>query len=146
MDDGMANVALKWMLDEAKQYGLAVDPRFIGHFKPFVQDTLYPEAPYYKVADLIRGRRGLGKRTLTGDEMSLDPSVIQRIQADPKSFVKMGGQPYRPRNVFAYLACLPNLQQYLAGLGVTTPLPADVDAQIQALRKDCAKAGARPSS
>jgi uncharacterized protein (DUF2235 family) len=150
VDDGMANVALKWMLDEAKEYGLAVDPRFIGHFKPWYYDKLYPEASYYKVWDLIRGHRGLGKRQLTGDEMSLDPSVIQRIQADPKSdpkeFARLEGQPYRPQNVFAFLACVPDLQQYLAGLGVTAPLPADVMAQIQALRKDCAKAGARPSS
>jgi len=148
VDDGMANVALKWMLDEAKQYGLAVDQRFIGHFRPFVCDTLYPEASYYKIADLIRGRRGRGKRALTGDEMSLDPSVIQRIQADPKNkrAERLEGQPYRPRNVFAFLACVPNLEQYLANLGVSTPLPADVVAQIQALRKDCAKAGARPSS
>ena len=148
--DGLANVALKWMLDEATAYGLAVDPRFIGHFKPWKYDKLYPEASYYKVADLIRGRRGLGKRQLAGDEMSLDPSVIQRIQADPKAdpkaFARLEGQPYRPRNVFAYLACLPNWRQYLANLGVTTPLPADVEAQIQALRKDCAKAGARASS
>jgi uncharacterized protein (DUF2235 family) len=148
--DGMANVALQWMLDEAKEYGLAVDRSFIRHYRPFVYDTLYPEPSYYRLADLIRGRRGLGKRQLSGDEMSLDPSVIQRIQADPradpKKFAKLEGQPYRPRNVFAFLACVPDLKQYLADLGVTTPLPADVAAQIQALRQDCAKTSARPSS
>lgn len=144
--DGMANVALAWMLGEAKQYGLAMDPGFIGHYKPFVYDKLYPEPGYYKFADLIRGRRGQGKRPVTGDEMSVDPSVFRRIQADPQKFPKMEGQPYRPRNLFAFLACVPDLQQYLADLGVTAPLPADVVTQIQALRQDCAKAGARPSS
>jgi hypothetical protein len=146
VNDGMANVALAWMLAEAKEYGLAVDPSFIGHYRPFVYDTLYPESSLYKVADLIRGRRGLGKRRLTGDEMSLDPSVFKRIQADPKKWAKMEGQPYRPRNLFAFLACVPDLKHYLADFGVTTPLPADVVTQIEALRQDCAKAGARPSS
>jgi uncharacterized protein (DUF2235 family) len=144
--DGMANVALAWMLEQAKQYGLAMDPDFIDHYRPFVYDKLYPEPSYYKIADLIRGRRGQGKRQVTGDEMSLDPSVFKRIQTDPQKWPRMEGQPYRPRNVFAFLACVPDLQQYLAGLVVTAPLPADAVAQIQALRQDCAKTSARPSS
>ena len=144
VDDGLANLAFHWMLDEARAYGLAVDKGFVSHYRGFADDKLYPSSPLYRFLDWIRGRHGRGKRQLTGDEMSLDRSVIQRIQADPKKFGRLGGQPYRPRNVLAFLACQPDLQQYLADLGVTTPLPADVLAQIQDLRQDCAKAGAKP--
>ena len=38
--DGLANVALKWMVDEAEKLGLVVDREFLKPYKPFVGDKL----------------------------------------------------------------------------------------------------------
>ncbi|HLX10151.1 MAG TPA: DUF2235 domain-containing protein [Thermoanaerobaculia bacterium] len=155
-NDGLANLAFHWILEGAEEEGLAVDPQYVKHFSGFPFDRLYrSESALYRVLDRLRGRYGRGKRPLLGwpttANLSLDPSVIYRLAADPKA-TKPGAssgdlrfprlETYRPRNVIAFLACQPNLDDYLRGLGIADDnrqLPADVMSAIQQLRKDCPK-------
>ena len=153
--DGLANLAFHWMLDAAEAQGLAVDQAFVRFYRGFPYDRLYrSESLLFRILDGIRWRHGRGKRELTGRpataNLSLDPSVIARIDADPKA-VKQGGgpndllyprvtEPYRPPNVLAFLACQPNLDVYLQGIGVDEKhrrLPDDVVRQLADLRKSC---------
>jgi uncharacterized protein (DUF2235 family) len=155
--DGLANLAFRWILKGAEDQGLAVDPQFVKFYLGFPYDRMYrSESLLYRVLDRLRWSYGRGKRELLGRpataNLSLDPSVIYRIRADPKAIKKGGGpadlaypqleQPYRPQNVLAFLACQPNLDEYLRGIGVDEErreLPADVLQQIGKLRQNCSK-------
>jgi uncharacterized protein (DUF2235 family) len=152
VDDGLANLAFHWILDGATAAGLEIDSHFAGIFRGFAQDRLYrSESLFYRFLDGMRLRFGRGKRKLVEQpeeaNLSLDRSVIHRIEADPEERRKDGnlrfpeiGKPYRPKNVLLFLACQPALDQYLKGLGLKEEdleLPADVRAEIAKLRRDC---------
>ncbi|MDP9119851.1 MAG: DUF2235 domain-containing protein [Acidobacteriota bacterium] len=153
LNDGLANLAFLWILHEAEQQGLAVDPAFVGFYRGFVLDRLYrSESLLYRILDGLRWRYGRGKRELIGRpaaaNLSLDASVVKRLRADPKEVKKDGSLAhprlvlYRPQNVIAYLACQPDLDQYLAGIGLKAEqrqLPKDVLDTMAVLRQDCAK-------
>lgn len=150
VDDGLANLAFRWILDAAKARGLQVDDDFVKHYRPFPMDRLYrSESVVYRTLDWLRCRFGRGQRVLAdppaGANLSLDPSVIHRINADPEVRKKDGaprfpdlmGKPYRPQNVLAFLASQPDLDAYLEGLGLKEEdrrLPADVLRQLEDLR------------
>lgn len=156
--DGLANLAFRWIFKAAEARGLAVDHQFLKFYPGYPFDRLYrSESLLYRLLDRLRRRYGHGRRALTGmpaaANLALDPSVIYRMRADPKA-VKPGGgpadllyprmlQPYRPRNVIAFLACQPDLDEYLRALVPDEErrrLPDDVLPQIEALRKDGADA------
>jgi uncharacterized protein (DUF2235 family) len=152
--DGLANVAFQWILSEAQEQGLVVDLQIVGFYRGFVFDRLYrSDFLFYRIAEMLqRGRYGQGRRVLTGwpetANLTLDVSVIKRMQADPKEIRKDGylAHPrlvlYRPENVLAFLACQPDLDRYLEGLGLAPEdrqLPEDVIRRISELRKDRAK-------
>jgi hypothetical protein len=149
VDDGLANIAFRWMLGEARSYGLVVSDKYVGNFKPYPQDRLYrSESMLYRTFDAVRWRAGRGRRALVGSPASaaftLDPSAIVRIKADPKK--EKPGQPgqlqhpdlrtlYRPDNAFHFLAEQPDLSPYIRSIGVKDPtLPDDVNARLAALR------------
>jgi uncharacterized protein (DUF2235 family) len=155
--DGLANLAFHWMVQEAQAQGLVVDPKFLRFYPGFAQDQLYnSDSTLYRILDAIRFRSGKGKRQLTGRpaaaNLSLDPSVIERLRADPQERRK-NGEPefprltlYRPQNVLAFLACQPDLDAYLASIGLAPEhrqLPADVMQRLAELRTDCAKDSSR---
>lgn len=153
VDDGLANVALRWILGEAQALGLAVDPAYVGHFRAYPQDRLYRSEKWtYRVLDALRMRFGRGRRDLAapaGANLVLDKAVIHRLQADPAErtragtprFPELQGKPYRPQNLLRFLACAPDLDGYLASIGLPggaeTVLPADVRRELVALRNDC---------
>ncbi len=154
VDDGLANVAFQWILGEAEAQGLRVDPKFVAHFHAYPQDHLYRSGSiFYRIFDVLRHRVGRGSRGLVGQpasaNLSLSPSVIQRINADPKATKPDGSlrfpelkQEYRPKNVLLYLACQPDLDAYLKTLDLKDAdrkLPKEVLNQIAALRPQCAK-------
>ncbi|HEX3129927.1 MAG TPA: DUF2235 domain-containing protein [Thermoanaerobaculia bacterium] len=150
VNDGLANVAFRWILRGAETHGLKMDDRFVGHYRGFPQDRLYrSENIVYRALDALRWRFGRGKRKLAdpqrpaGANLSLSPSVIHRIAADPEKFQEtMDGKPYRPENVLLFLASQPDLNQYLAQIEpdpVKRQLPAEVLARIDQLRKGLAK-------
>jgi len=153
--DGLANEAFQWIVKEAREHGLEIDPQFIRFFRGFAQDELYSSSSLvYRTLDAVRFRSGKGKRRLVGQpptaNLSLDPSVIRRIKSDPQEKDNSGNlkfprlQLYRPENVLLFLACQPDVDRYLAGLGLDEEhrkLPADVVATIEKLRPRCAKEG-----
>ncbi len=150
VDDGLANIAFHWMLDEAAAAGLAVDKSFASIYRRYPQDRLYnSESAVYRVGDALRLRYGRGRRTLmdwpTTANLSVSASVIHRIQADPEERNDKGvirfpdlRNKYRPRNVLQFLARQPDLDQYLQDLGFadakSRALPDDVMRSITKLR------------
>lgn len=150
VDDGLANLAFHWILDGAEAHGLEVDRQFANFYRGFPQDRLYrSESLLYRVLDGLRWRFGRGRRQLVGQpasaNLTLAPSVIHRLRADPQRFPELRGKPYRPENVLLFLACQPDLDQYLQGLGLDDEhrqLPADVLQRMTELRPRCGKQSA----
>jgi uncharacterized protein (DUF2235 family) len=147
VDDGLANLALRWMIDEAGAHGLAFDTQFLKKYRGYAQDRLYrSESPGYRAADALRRRSGRGRRSLIGAppsaNMTLDRSVIWRMRANPAERTRTGRlehpdlrRVYRPRNVIRFLASQPDLESYLRGIGIDRPdLPTDVRRRIEAER------------
>lgn len=148
--DGLANLAFQWMVKEAQAFGLAVDERFQRFYPGFAQDQLYNSASLlYRLLDALRFRAGKGKRPLIGRPASanlfLHPSVIHRLRADLQARKPNGDlvfprlKLYRPQNVLAFLASLPDLDAYLESIGLDADkrqLPADVMQQLARLRQD----------
>ncbi|MEP3331635.1 DUF2235 domain-containing protein [Sedimentitalea sp.] len=103
-NDGMANCALHWIVDEAKAQGLEIDEAFLKKYRRFSRDTLGdPNSLMYRLADTFRLKSGKGKRTLQGypetANLSIDPSAIQRFCSDPADFPKTMTEPYRPEEL-----------------------------------------------
>jgi uncharacterized protein (DUF2235 family) len=150
VDDGLANVAFHWILAEAVALGLAVDGPFANVFWRYPQDRLYrSESLWYRALDGARLRYGRGRRRLSGwpatANLTLSPSVIHRIQADPTERKPNGDlrfpdlrTPYRPPNVLRFLAEQPDLDRYLEQLGfadaASRELPPDVVKKLEELR------------
>jgi hypothetical protein len=102
-NDGLANIALHWIVDEAKKLGLAVDTKFLKIYRGFAQDSLGdPYALSFKVVEAIRFKLGKGGRTLFGHpaaaKLSVDPTVIKRLCSDPGRFDDMT-EAYRPKDI-----------------------------------------------
>jgi uncharacterized protein (DUF2235 family) len=152
VDDGLANVALHWLIDEARRCGLAFDDEYLRAFRAYPQDRLYrSESWLYRGLDGLRGRLGRGRRELRGwpaaAGLSLSPAAIHRLRADPGERRPLGDleaprfpemtTPYRPANLLRFLAAQPDLDGYLAGLGLEPgqrELPADVVRRLSRLR------------
>jgi uncharacterized protein (DUF2235 family) len=148
VNDGLANLAFQWMIRQATALGLVTDPVFAQHYRGYAMDRLYrSETLSYRVLDRIRRRAGRGERSLTDHPTSahliLDPSVIWRIQADPKATKPTDPTAllhtslrdrYRPDNVLRHLVCQQPLAQYLTSIGVNnTTLPGDVVKRLREL-------------
>jgi uncharacterized protein (DUF2235 family) len=148
LHDGLANIPFTWLREEAESEGLVLDPAFVRHYNPFVGANLYDsDSPTYRFLDGIRQRAARGRRPLLGRpesaHLTLDPSVIKRIRAEPAKFPALQGRGYRPQNVLQFLACQSDLDGYLAGIGLDAEhrqLPADVLAQLPSLRRNCGRA------
>ena len=147
VDDGLANLTFQWIRGHAAQHGLALDNAFANHYRGYAQDRQYrSDNLFYRIWDSLPGRRGRGPRTLLGRpetaNLTLDRSVIRRIQADPDQpnpqhperlrFPELR-RPYRPDNVLHYLASKPDLHNYLLTLDVSNDLPTDVTDTIKTL-------------
>jgi len=142
--DGLANLTFQWMLKELDKE-LAVDEEYTGHFRGFPAAQIHDSySVLYRLLDRLRGRYNRGKRQIgqpATAHLSLDPSVIQRIEIDPQKR-KDFGKRYRPPNVLQFLACQPDLEAYLKGLGLKgkeLELPDDVPPQLDKLRANCGR-------
>lgn len=94
-NDGLANCALNWMVDKAKECGLEFDQRFINFYRSFSLDEIRDSMTFY-YRMLGRNIREIGKME-NGNEV-VDPSVKERIEASPSDFPHEDG-PYSPKNV-----------------------------------------------
>ncbi len=110
VNDGLANLAYQWMIDEAVALGLSCDRTFTGKYKAFAQDTLYDsKTKMYRIAELARFAYGKGVRTLTeiphSANLKLDSSVFSRLRANagerPTRFDRM--TRYKPENLIDLL-------------------------------------------
>ncbi len=135
--DGLANIAFRWIVDEAAALDLAFDYGFVKFYNPFPQDRLYTSGPsVVRLIDAVPGRRGKGQRSIiepgASANLKLDINVFHRMNSEPEKFSRL--DLYRPANVIEYLACQPDLTAYLASYGITT-LPSDVMARISAAKR-----------
>lgn len=139
--DGLANVALQWMVGEASALGLAADEHFSKAYKPYPEDRLYQSQTFlFSALDTVLLRRGRGVRHLDGFPpeagFTLDPAVLRRMRSTPEQ----GHErlvTYRPGNLIAYLASLPDFNAGLAALGLAPDeqeLPLAVLSTIGSLR------------
>lgn len=147
VDDGLANLAFQWILDEATRSGLGVDRSFASFYRGYPQDRLYrSESTFYRLLDAIRWKAGRGRRDLADHPPSanlrVDKSAIVRLCADPKA--SSDGKlrhpdlrtPYRPENLLRLLAAQEDVRAYLAEIGVErAELPDDVTRRLAKLRR-----------
>lgn len=121
-NDGMANSALHWIVDAAKEAGLDVDDAFLGYYRPYPLDTLGETyTNLYKISDAIRFRYRKGTRSMTGyperANLTLHPSTLVRLTAIPMNYDRMD-QEYDPENLTDYLKQFgPDYGMYLDSIG-----------------------------
>lgn len=135
--DGLANLSLRWMLDETAARGLAIDEHYTKFYRPHPQALLVQSRTVgYRLLEAVRLRFGRGERVLDGYPeragVTLDKSAIHRLAADPAQHQEL--DLYRPRNLLAHLARQPDLDAYLASLGLPPEqrrLPGDVVRAIK---------------
>ena len=115
-EDGLANCALHWLVNEAAALELAVDSDFMKFYRKFPVGLASKKTQVFAAIDtILRPLRGYaGERNLAHLEgMTLDDSVISRLNADASEHEKTMKEPYRPGNLLRYLAEHPELQDQL---------------------------------
>ena len=108
--DGLANSALRWIVEEACDAGLEVRGDFLSHFSEFPQDRASTKSFGYKLLDtVLRPIRGFDGARDLGDPpgMTVDDSVLHRLNADPEQYRRLD-EAYRPDNLIDFLAGKPN--------------------------------------
>jgi uncharacterized protein (DUF2235 family) len=148
--DGLANIAFRWILKGATDEGLKVDWDYVEHFKQVPEASLYDSSSFfYRTLEFLRFRLGRGKRKITGANIDIDRSVIDRMRARRGTLMGKDDNPtmtpYRPDNVLDFLACQPDVDGYLTEVIkvpdlAKNPLPADVQDRIARMRQRCADA------
>lgn len=127
--DGLANCALRWIVDEAKAAGLSVRGDYLKFFREYPADSASSKSLGFKIGDtLLRPIRGFnGVRNLSAPKgMTLDKSVVDRLNADPQNHKELD-EPYRPKNLLKFLAAN---EEFDANLG------SDTLAAVKKIRKD----------
>ena len=123
--DGLANIALQWIVEGAVAAGLQLDLDYLSHFEPHPEAKVYESYGIgFQIGDALRFRYGKGKRPITGLNATLDPSVLEKIRNDKEK--------YRPENVLRYLALQPSLAPF-------EPLPDEVRTRVEKLRASTVK-------
>lgn len=99
-DDGLANGALRWMLDAAKAEGLAVDEAFLRFYRPWFGDTRNESYKgFMKVRSWIRSLRGE-----SGDRDLLAYRGVGGLDVHESAFKLLEhDETYRPQNLLAYM-------------------------------------------
>ncbi len=119
--DGLANGAMRWLVDGAEESGLALDVSFLRFYRPYPQDTLYNSYTWgARLIDTLRFRGNAGIRDISGHppeaKLSIDSSVALRMISDSQAteadgelrYPNMEGEAYRPDNMLEFLACDPS--------------------------------------
>lgn len=109
-NDGLANGALRWMVDEAKSEGLVVDEGFLKFYRPWFGDTRNESLRgLMKVRNWMRALKGeRGDRDLVrlSDVQGLDihESAWKLLKHDPR---------YRPKNLIRFMRSRADLAMHL---------------------------------
>jgi len=99
-DDGLANGALRWMIDAAKAEGLVVDEGFLRFYRPWFGDTRDKSYKgFMKVRGWMRGLRGeTGDRDLRAyanvSGLDVHESAFKLLEFDAS---------YRPENLLDFM-------------------------------------------
>ena len=101
--DGLANCALHWIVNEAKEVGLVVDVPFLSKYRCYPQHEMGDtQSAFWRAREALQFKRGKGVRSLTGhpdsSHLSFHKSVIQRFCANSAEHDWLG-KPYRPVEV-----------------------------------------------
>jgi hypothetical protein len=139
VNDGLANIPFKWLLEEARSLGLAIDGQFVKPYRPYPQARFYPSTSIvYRTLEFVRLRLGKGRRSLLGFPasagLSIDRSVIHRLRSDPEEHDQL--DRYRPANLIEFLAAQEKLEVLFEEIGLdpeANRLPDDVVATIRRL-------------
>jgi uncharacterized protein (DUF2235 family) len=137
--DGLANVTLHWMLEEANACGLGLDWDFLKYYKPYPQDQLYNSRKLvWKVVQAATFRWRKGVRPIQVDTaagLSIHESVFTRLAASRDGDRHQRLDPYRPKNLLSFLAdCGDHLDELIAsieGLKPSFQLPDEVMKAIK---------------
>ena len=117
MNDSLANCALRWMCQQAKAHGLALNDNYLKFYRGYGAGEASEKTNFYKVGDAlmrpIRGFRGIRQMAKVPDS-KLDKSVLDRLNADPADKNNDLEEAYRPENLLAYLAANPNYDSELS--------------------------------
>ncbi|HYC60315.1 MAG TPA: DUF2235 domain-containing protein [Thermoanaerobaculia bacterium] len=145
-NDGLANIALQWILAGAVEEGLQMDGDYLSFYGTSPKAVLYDSSSgLYRFLEAIRLRRGKGVRPIHGINADLDRSVLERMMADASALTRdqvegaknTKAGPYRPGNVLQYLADQPDLDAYLREHNLTAAeLPSDVRDRIAQLKRN----------
>lgn len=99
-NDGLANGALRWMIDAAKEEGLVVDEGFLRFYRPWFGDTR-PESlkGFMKLRNWMREIKGRGgDRDLCASNdvpgLTVHESALKLLKVD---------DAYRPKNLLAFM-------------------------------------------
>jgi len=141
--DGLANLALHWMLRQARDVGLGLDWRFLSRYPGYAQDRLYNSSKrHWRILQTVTMQRNKGVRRLwTSDPAGLafHPSVFLRLATEQRAGDRVHERftPYRPPNLLRFLATLPDLDGFLAtvpGLPEGFVLPEEVREAVRRAR------------
>ena len=106
IDDSLANCALRWICDEAKNSGLDLNESYLSHFRTYPQGKASEKSAAFAIGDAVmRPIRGFaGVRDLCSvPDITLSDSVIKRLNADPANHDSLQ-EKYQPGNLLQYLA------------------------------------------
>lgn len=141
VNDGLANIALWWMIREAGRHGLDLDPEYTKHYRTYPFGEMHDSYKwYFWIFDAVRWKLGRGMRSLLANpetsNQTLDVNVIHRMHWEPSRENKQQmTKTYRPDNVIRFLAKQPDLNECLRRMGVPPEkrrLPDDVMHQLKA--------------
>ena len=105
-NDGLANGALHWIVEEAKKQGLQIDDNFLKRYRPYSRDEISDTyTDVYSIMEFVRRKHGKGIRALSlipnRNQLTIDKSTIERLCSDPENHKHMN-KKYRSKGVVDY--------------------------------------------
>jgi len=99
-DDGLANGALRWMIDEAREQGLVVDEEFLRYYRPWFGDTRDESLKgLMKVRNWMRSLKGE-----QGDRDLQETADIPGLTVHESAWKLLAFDPgYRPENLLKFM-------------------------------------------
>ena len=107
--DGLANIALHWIADEARELVLALDQTFLNKYRPYAGDERHDSSGrWFRLMDRLRNKDG--RRVIPlhmpDAQFRLSPLVLGRIRDESPDGADADA-PYRPATLIDYLRSTP---------------------------------------
>ena len=118
--DGLANLALAWLLDQARDVGLALDWSFLRYYRRGHHAARQYESlgGIWKILQALTFRDGVREIALSPSAgLTVHGSVLHRLAAEEVQHDEADGPVrYRPKNVLRALARVDGLDGFIASL------------------------------